>query len=157
MGKERAEQTIDELDKKLLNVLQEDARLSYRQIAKRVKVSVATVMHRVKKLEKSGIIKRYSALLDFDKLGYDVQVIIDIRVSEGKLFQVERKIATHPNVYAVYDNTGHFDATIIAKFKNRRSMDNFLKKIQSYEFVERTETKLILNTIKEEGIRVYGN
>ena len=53
---------------------------------------------------------------------------IDRLVAKGKLFHVEKKIASHPNIYAVYDTTGHFDATIIAKFKNTRSMDNFLKK-----------------------------
>ena len=88
------------------------------------------------------------------KLGYDVQVIIDIRISKGKLFLVEKKIASHPNICAIYDTTGHFDAAIIAKFKTRRQMDDFLKLVQSYDFVERTETRLILNIIKESNIVV---
>ena len=145
---------IDDTDKKILGVLQDNAKLSYRQICKKVGVSVATVMHRVKKLEQSGIIKKYSALLDYDRLGYDVPVMIGIRVAKGKLFNVENKIATHPNVFAVYDKTGDFDSTIIARFKNRKSMDAFLKKIQTYDFIERTETQLILNTIKEEGTKL---
>ncbi|RMF04981.1 Lrp/AsnC family transcriptional regulator, partial [Candidatus Woesearchaeota archaeon] len=62
------------------------------------------------------------------------------------------KIAADPHVTAVYDNTGDFDATVIAKFKNRRGLDSFLKKIQTYDFVERTETRMILNTIKEDTI-----
>ena len=52
-------------------------------------------------------------------------------------------------MFAIYDITGTFDAVILARFKSTRQMDAFLKKIQSYEFVERTETKLILKTIKE--------
>jgi DNA-binding Lrp family transcriptional regulator len=145
---------LDKTDKAILNVLHDNARFSYRQIARLVKVSVATVLNRVRVLEESGVIKKYSVVLDYDKLGYDVEVIIDVRVSKGKLFEVERKIAKHPNVFAVYDNTGHFDATIVARFTNRRAMDTFLKKIQSYDFVERTETKLVLNTFKEEQIKV---
>ena len=145
---------IDDTDKKILGVLQDNAKLSYRQICKKVGVSVATVMHRVKKLEQSGMIKKYSALLDYDRLGYDVPVMIEIRVAKGKLFNVENKIATHPNVFAVYDKTGDFDSTIIARVKNRKSMDAFLKKIQTYDFIERTETQLILNTIKEEGTKL---
>ena len=145
---------IDKLDRQIVNILVDNSRLSYRNIAKKVKVSVATVMHRVKNLEQSGIIKKYSAVIDYEKAGYDVEVIIDLRISKGKLFMVENKIANHPNVSAVYDNTGMFDATIIAKFKSRRGMDEFLKKIQTYDFVERTETRLILNIIKEEGIRL---
>jgi DNA-binding Lrp family transcriptional regulator len=145
---------IDNIDKELINILIDNSRLSYRQIAKKAKVSVATVMHRVNRLNKQGVIKKYSTIIDLEKLNYDVHVIISVRVSKGKLFEVEKKIATHPNVAAVYDITGDFDAIVIAKFKNRRSMDNFLKRIQTYDFVERTQTVLILNTIKEEQLKI---
>ncbi len=145
---------LEETDKKILNVIIDNSRLSLREIAKRVNVSVATVMHHVKRLEKEGIIKKYTAKLDYEKAGYDVEVVIEIRISKGKLFEVEKKIAMHPNVFAVYDITGAFDAVVLARFKTRRLMDNFLKKLQTYEFVERTETKLVLNTIKEENIGV---
>ncbi len=80
--------------------------------------------------------------------------MIEIRISKGKLFDVEKKIASNPNVFAIYDVTGSFDAVVLARFRTRRQMDNFLKRLQTYEFVERTETKLILNTIKEEFIKV---
>ncbi len=143
---------MEETDKKILNILAENSRLSLRQIAKQAHVSVGTVMNHVKSLEKHNIIKKYTAKLDYEKMGYDVEVIIDIRISKGKLFEVEKKISADPNVFAVYDTTGAFDAMILARFSNRRKMDNFLKKIQTYEFVERTETRLILKTMKEENI-----
>jgi DNA-binding Lrp family transcriptional regulator len=111
-------------------------------------------MHRVNKLEQSGIIKKYTVQLDYQKLGYELVVCIDIRVAKGKLFEVERLVAKHPSVQAVYDVTGSFDSLVIAKFKNRKELDNFVKKIQTYDFVERTETRLVLNTIKEEFIEV---
>lgn len=145
---------IDKKDQDIINVLIDDSRLSYRKIAKKVDLSVATVLNRIKRLEKENIIKGYSAIVDYEKLGYDVWVIIQIRISKGKLFDVEQKIATHPNVFIVYDHTGDFDTTIVAKFKTRKLMDNFLKKIQTYDFVERTETKLILNTLKEDQIKL---
>ena len=145
---------LTEKDKKILNILVEDSRLSLRQIAKKADVSVATVMNHLKQLEKEGIIKKYTAKLDYEKAGYDVEVMIEIRISKGKLFEVEKKISSNPNVFAVYDITGSFDAVVLARFPTRRQMDNFLKKLQTYEFVERTETKLILNTIKEENIGV---
>lgn len=145
---------LEETDKKILNILLENSRLSLRQIAKKANVSVATVMNHIRKLEQEKIIKEYTAKLDYEKIGYDVEVIIEIRISKGKLFEVEKKIAVHPNVFAVYDITGAFDAVVLARFPTRRQMDNFLKKLQTYEFVERTETKLILNTIKEKNIEV---
>lgn len=147
---EESKQMVDDINKKILNVLLENSRLSYRQIAKKVGVSVATIMNRVNNLEKNKIIKKYSAVLDYEKLGYDVDVLIEMKISKGRLFEVEKQIASNPNVYAVYDTTGSFDATVVARFPGRRKMDSFLKKIQTYSFVERTNTKLILNTIKEE-------
>lgn len=143
---------IDETGKKLLNVMLTDSRLSYRQMAPKVGVSVATVMNRVRRLEKEGVIKGYTAVFDYEKLGYDIDAIINMKISKGKLFEVERKIANHPSVAAVFDITGDFDSLIVAKFKNRRALDAFLKKIQTYEFVERTHTILILNTIKNAQI-----
>ena len=145
---------LENTDKKILNIIVENSRLSLRQIAKKANVSAATVMHHIKKLEKDGVIKKYTAKLDYEKAGYDVDVMIEIRISKGKLFEVERKIASHPNVFAVYDITGAFDSLVLARFPTRRQMDNFLKKLQTYEFVERTETKLILNNIKEDNIGV---
>lgn len=145
---------LDKTDAAIIDVLEDNARLSLRKIARKVGVSVATVMHRLNKLEKEGIIKRYSAIIDYDKAGYDLQALIDIRVSKGKLFEVEKKIATHPNVCAVYDVTGQFDAVVLARFKNRKGLDSFIKKVQTYDFVERTETKLILNTIKEAQLKI---
>ena len=147
---------LDENDKKIIEILTENSRLSYRQIAKKLALSVATVMNRVKKLENEKIIKKYSALLDYEKLGFDIDVIIDVRISKGKLLEVESVIAKNPNVFAVYDVTGDFDAVVLARFPNRRKMDNFIKKLQKLDFVERTETKRILNTIKEEETGIYG-
>ena len=144
----------DDVDKKIINALIVDSKLSYRDIGKQVKVSVATAMNRVKRLEKESVIKRYTTIIDYDRIGYDVEVLIEVRISKGKLFKVEKEIAHHPNVFGVYDITGDFDASILARFKNRKGMDAFLKKIQTYDFVERTNTRIILNTIKEKEIGV---
>jgi Lrp/AsnC family transcriptional regulator, regulator for asnA, asnC and gidA len=145
---------IDDLDRKLLNLILGNSRLSSRDLAKETGVSIVTVLKRVKVLEQDGMIKRYTADLNYDKLGYDVSVMIKMRIAKGKLFEVEGKIATDAHVFAVYDITGDFDAIILAKFKNRKSMDAFLKFIQTFDFVERTETSLILNTIKESNIPI---
>ena len=144
---------LDAVDRHILNALLENARLSYRQIAKKANVSAATVMHRIKALEKD-VIKKYTVILDYEQMGYGIEVIFEVRISKGKLFEVEQKIAHHPNVIAVYDITGDFDSVIIARFPNRRKMDEFLKKMQTYSFVERTYTKVILNTIKEAPMSV---
>jgi len=145
---------IDSMDRKIINELVLNSKISLRKLATMLNVSFVTVMNRIKKLEKSGVISGYSVNVDFEKLGYDVHVLIEIRIAKGKLLELEKKIAKSPNVYAVYDTTGEYDATILAKFKSTRMMDSFIKKMQTYDFVQRTNTKLVLNTIKEKQISI---
>lgn len=140
---------MDDIDRKILNHLQYRGRDSYREIARSIDSSPSTVMKRVRDLESKGLIKGYSAMVDYDLVGFDIHVIVEVRVAKGKLKLIESKIARNGAVQMVFDNTGSSDATVIARFRNRKGLDRFIKKLQTYDFVERTETKLILNTVKE--------
>jgi DNA-binding Lrp family transcriptional regulator len=140
---------LNETDKKILKSLLEDARFSSRQIAKNVGVSVGTVLSRIKKMEEIGIIKGYSAILDHEKLGYELTVVTEITVSKGRLVEMENEIAKNPNVCGVYDVTGLTDAVIIAKFKSREELGKFTKILLALPYVERTNTHVVLTTVKE--------
>lgn len=141
--------TLNDTDKKILKNLLEDARFSSRQIAKKIGVSVGTVLSRIKKMEEKGLIKGYSAILDQDKLGYQLTVLTEITVSKGKLLEMEKEIAKIPNVCGVYDITGLTDAVILAKFKNREQLGGFTKYLLSLPYLERTNTHVVLTTVKE--------
>jgi DNA-binding Lrp family transcriptional regulator len=141
---------LDETDVKVLKALTEDARLSSRQIAKKCQISVGTALARIKKMEEDGVIKGYTALLDQEKLGYELTVVTEITVSKGRLLEMENEIARIPNVCSVYDLTGMSDAAIIAKFKNREELSKFTKRLLSLPYVERTNTHVVLTTIKED-------
>jgi DNA-binding Lrp family transcriptional regulator len=141
---------LDETDVKVLKVLTEDARLSSRQIAKECKISIGTVLSRIKRMEEGGVIKGYTVLLDQEKLGFELTVVTEITVSKGRLLEMENEIARIPNVCCVYDLTGLSDAAIIAKFKNREELSKFTKRLLSLPFVERTNTHVVLTTIKED-------
>lgn len=145
---------VADIDMAIINALIDDSRLSYRQLAGKIGVSAATIMKHVKGLEKAGVIMGYTAVIDHEKLGFDIDVIIHIKVSKGKLFEVEKRIATSDCVKAVYDVTGDYDSVVVARFRNRRILDSFLKKIQTYDFVERTNTIMILNTIKDRQMKL---
>tara|TARA_B100000029_G_scaffold235347_2_gene232508 strand:+ start:30815 stop:31264 length:450 start_codon:yes stop_codon:yes gene_type:complete len=142
--------SIDETDKKIIAEYIKDARVSYREVAKRLQLAVGTVLTRTKKLEKDGIIDSYSAILNYDKLGYEIIAISEITVSKGKLTEVENAIAKLSPTCAVYDVTGENDVIIISKFKTRDEMSNFTKKLLSMSNVERTNSKIVLNTVKED-------
>lgn len=141
---------LDEINVKVLKALTEDARLSSRQIAKQCEISVGTALSRIKKMEEEGVIKGYTALLDQEKLGYELTVVTEITVSKGRLLEMENEIARIPNVCCVYDLTGLSDAAIIAKFKNREELSKFTKRLLSLPYVERTNTHVVLTTIKED-------
>lgn len=141
---------LDEKDVKILKALTVDARLSSRQIARQCDVSIGTALSRIKKMENEGIIKGYSALLDHEKLGYELTVVSEITVSKGRLLEMESEIARFPNVCCVYDVTGLLDAIIIAKFKNREELSRFTKRLLALPYVERTNTHVVLTTIKED-------
>ena len=128
----------------------ENARLSNRQIARNIGVSVGTIIARIQKMEQEGIIQGYSAILNQEKLDYDLTVVTEITVSKGKLIEVEQEIAKIPNVCAVYDVTGLTDAMVIVKSKNRKELSEFTKNVLAMPYVERTNTHLVLTTVKED-------
>ncbi len=142
---------MDDRDTKILNHLLIDARQSARQLAHRLGVSTVTMISRIKKLEENKIIKGYSARLDHELLGYDITVIIEVKTTGGKMLEIENKIAKQDNVIAVYDITGDADTIVIAKFKDRKSVSSFVKKLLEIPNVENTVTHIVLNTIKEDN------
>ena len=141
---------LNETDMKILQVLMEDARFSSRQIAKKVGISVGTVLSRIRKMEEEGLIKGYSVTMDHEKLGYELTVVMEVTVSKGRLVEMENEIAKIPNVCSVYDVTGLTDAFIIAKFKSREELGKFTKRLLALPYIERTNTHVVLTTVKED-------
>ena len=141
---------LDDIDRKLIGELLRNSKRSYRELARAIGVSAATVINRVQRLESSGVIKDYSTRLDHERLGYELTVITEIIVSKGKLLETDAEIAKIPNVCAVYDITGQTDAMVVAKFKSRSSLSEFTKMLLSMPYVERTNTHVVLTTVKED-------
>ncbi|RJS88829.1 AsnC family transcriptional regulator [Candidatus Bathyarchaeota archaeon] len=141
---------LDDLDRRILKELLKNSNRSYRALARCLGVAVTTVINRIQRLEELGVITGYTISVDYEKLGYELTVITEITVSKGKLLEMEREIAEIPSVCAVYDVTGLTDAMIIAKFRNRRELSKFTKGLLSMPFIERTNTHVVLTTVKED-------
>ena len=140
---------IDKTDEEIIKNLTVDARLSARQLAIKLGMSTVTILSRIKKLEKEKIISGYSALIDHEKLGYDLTAIIEI-ISKKNILEIEEKLAKIENVCGVYDITGNTDTIILAKFRGRNELSRFVKDLSAMENVENTITHIVLNTIKED-------
>ena len=141
---------LDEIDRKLLKELLIDSKRSFRELAKSIGVAPATVINHVQRLESGGVIKDYSVRLDHERLGYELTVVTEIVVSKGKLLETDVEIAKIPSVCAVYDITGQTDAMVVAKFKTRSGLSDFTKKLLAMPYVERTNTHVVLTTVKED-------
>jgi DNA-binding Lrp family transcriptional regulator len=141
---------LDALDRQILQELNVDARRSHREIASRLKVSPTTVSTRVGRLERDGVIRGYVPLLDDELMGWDLAATIGIRISKGRLREVEERLARDPRAYAIYDVTGDYDALLIGRFRDRRDLDRFVKHALQDPYVERTNTQVVLNRVKED-------
>jgi len=141
---------IDELDRKIIRVLNQNARKSFREVAKEVGTSVTAVINKVKKLEKANAIKGYIPVIDAEYFGFELFAIIALRISKGKLLETQEKISEDPQVMAVYDITGEWDSLVIGYFKDRDDLNKFIKNLLSLRYIDRTITHIVLNVVKEE-------
>ena len=141
---------LDELDIDILRSLNENARKSFRDIAKELHVSLTTVSNRVRAMERGGIIQGYMPIVDATKLGFDIMVVIGIKVIHGRIVETEKDLAKDPAVFAVFDSTGEWDAIIMARFRTRSELNIFVKKVLDHENVDRTYTQVVLNITKDE-------
>jgi Lrp/AsnC family transcriptional regulator, regulator for asnA, asnC and gidA len=141
---------LDDLDRAILEELNVDARRSHREVAHRLKVSPTTVSARIGRLEEEGVIRGYIPLLDDEQLGFDLWALIGIRISKGRLREVEERLARDPRAYAIYDVTGEHDALLIGRFRDRRDLDRFVKHALQDPHVERSNTQVVLNRVKED-------
>jgi DNA-binding Lrp family transcriptional regulator len=141
---------IDDLDRAIISIFNEDGRISYRKIAKKLDISIGTVHNRMEKLTQNGVIKKFAPVIDHQKLGYNLTTIIGVRVKGGVLRNWEDRTAYHQNVLCMYDVTGEFDAILVARFKDTNELDDFIKKLLKEPDVQRTYTQTVLNIVKED-------
>ncbi|MEM4733100.1 MAG: Lrp/AsnC family transcriptional regulator [Candidatus Bathyarchaeia archaeon] len=143
-------ESVYSIDFKIISLLQEDCRLSFNKIARKLGISVGTAFNHVKDLEKKGIVKNYTAVVDAAKLGYTLTVLILVQTEGSQLSQIEQEIANTAAANAVYDITGDYDIAVIAKFKDRASLNAYLKNLLTSPHIKRTVTNIALNVVKED-------
>ena len=141
---------IDDLDRKIIRVLNENARKSFREVAKELGVSVTSVIQRVKKFEEKGVIKGYIPIVDQEYFEMKMVAVIALRISQGKLIETQAKIAEDKRVMSVYDVTGEWDSILIGYFKDRQDLNDFIKNLLAHKNVDRSVTHIVLNVVKEE-------
>ena len=141
---------LDANDLKIIENLSSNSRTSARNLAQKIGISTVTVISKMKKMEKAGIIKKYSVVIDHEKIGYLMSAVIEIVLKKSGFDEAADKIANYPNVCALYDVTGNTDVMVIAKFKSGSDLTNFIKEIEKIDSVDTIITHVVLNNIKED-------
>jgi len=141
---------IDEVDKVILDMLQEDARKSFREIAERANVSEATIFVRVRKLLDRGIIKRFSALVSSEQIGRGLTAFVLIDADPKRLQDVYEALSAIDDIYEIYDVTGSYYAIVKIRTTDREKLKDIIDRIGLIEGITRTETAIVFRCIKEE-------
>ena len=142
---------LDNTDRAILQALMEDSRASQRELSRIVGVAQGTITNRLKKLESQNIIQGYSVVLDPESVGWSMTIMAGLRISKGKMIDVQQKIAADPRVFSVYDVTGDWDSIVMARVRDRADLDDLTKTVFTLEGVTRSFTHVVLNTVKEDG------
>jgi Lrp/AsnC family leucine-responsive transcriptional regulator len=141
---------IDTIDRHILAVLQENCKLPLAKIGERVGLSAPSVNERIRKLEESGIIRGYTAVLDARKLGKDITAFIGVFIDHPKLIgKFEKDVAYIEDVQECHHVTGEYTLLLKIKTENTSTLEALLRKIRSIEGVARTETSVVLRTSTE--------
>ena len=140
---------LDNIDKKILIELQRSGRESASHIAEKINLSVPTITERIRKLQDSGVILGFQAIVDPMTLGLDVAAIITI-ISGSSQYYKKVTIAAEetPEVIQCFSTTGNGSHTLLVMTKNSNTLEELLRKIQSWPGVNRTETQIILSSYK---------
>ncbi|MDH5688110.1 MAG: Lrp/AsnC family transcriptional regulator [Candidatus Bathyarchaeota archaeon] len=141
---------IDETDRVILDMLQEDARKSFREIAESANVSEATIFVRVRKLLERGIIKRFTALVSSEQIGKGLTAFVLMDADPKRLQDVYDALSVIDDIYEIYDVTGSYYAIVKIRTSDREKLKDVIDRIGLIEGITKTETAVVLRCIKEE-------
>ncbi len=141
---------LDDTDRAILRRLQEDARISFNEIAKEVGTSEATVFVRVKKLQNAGVIKGFRAVVDPQKVGKQVTAFALVKAEPKSYPKMLAQLASFDEICEVYDVTGAYYSILKVRTGTSEQLARVLDRIGEIEGVAGTETVIVLRTIKDE-------
>jgi Lrp/AsnC family transcriptional regulator, leucine-responsive regulatory protein len=144
---------LDETDVQILNLLQNDGRITNAELAKRVGLSPPSVLQRVRSLEKAGLVRGYVALLEPERLGLRITALVMISLSlhqEQPIERFRRSIQEIPEIIECYHVSGDFDFLLKVVVRDMRSYEVFLReKLSKIKGIGKITTNFVLATNKQ--------
>src|SRR5512143_845921 len=149
-GPNGSDAALDDIDRHILVLLQEDCRTAYARIGEQVGLSAPAVLERIKKLEVAGVITGYHAALDARALGLDVTAFIGVITdSPDSIEHFEEQVLGVDDVLECHHVTGEYTLLLKAKTANTSTLERLISRIRALDGVARTETTVVLSTLAE--------
>ena len=154
MKPRRDELGLDEIDRRILALLQADCKTPLAKVGERVGLSAPSVVERVRKLEAEGFITGYHAQLDARRLGMDITAFIGVSIGHPKGIAIfEQQLERLHDVLECHHVTGGYTLLLKAKTHDTQSLERLIRTLRSIEGVERTETSVVLSTkVEHSGV-----
>lgn len=151
-GEESISVKLDERDRELLRHLQEDARITNAELARRVDLSPPGLQKRLRKLEEAGVIEGYATLLNREAVGYDMLCFVQVTLQRHEPEAVRRfrkLVQEMPEVLECYHLTGEYDYLLKVVLRNRKHLEVFLMEtLTPIPGMDKIRTSLVLSNIK---------
>ncbi|WP_449404982.1 HTH-type transcriptional regulator Lrp [Halobacterium jilantaiense] len=141
--------TYENLDVKLVNELLGDGRASLRSLADDLDVSVTTVSNHLQTLEDEGVVDGYTPVVDYERLGFDVTAILQLKVDGDALPDITDRLRGHKQMVSVYEVTGDYDVVAVGKFQDTDDMNALIKELLSDADINESNTSVVLNAAAE--------
>ncbi|HAP77591.1 MAG TPA: AsnC family transcriptional regulator [Acidimicrobiaceae bacterium] len=139
---------LDPLDRRIIDILRGDGRISWRELADRVHLAPSSAADRVRRLESAGLIRGYQARIDPRALGRDVRAVVDVALPPGvDPAQFEEILRQREEVALAVYVTGPADYTIIVDCAGAEGLDAFIRWLKAEGGVARTESKFVLRPV----------
>ncbi|MFX1497062.1 MAG: Lrp/AsnC family transcriptional regulator [Promethearchaeota archaeon] len=142
---------LDDLDKQILSILQNNAKASLRDIEKEIQLTPTSIRMRINRLKEKKVIKQYVTLIDCRFLGYREMVMASLRVNSSyPLDDLKRKIELMDKIKYAYIITGEYPLFIMAKCLNHQDSMGLIENLRNLPGVEEVKTQIVLDKIKED-------
>ncbi len=143
---------MDQIDLKILNLLQGDAKITAKDLSNRLSLSVTPIYERIRKLEKQGIIKNYVAIIDPEMVNKSLVVFLNLTIKEHNMearSNLLRSLTSLDEISELYHTSGTYDFVAKVRFSSIKEYKDFLvNKVASIENIADIESHIVLEEIK---------
>lgn len=141
---------IDKEGNEILRMLEENSRTPLREIAKKLKSSEGMVHHRIERMKEDGIIEKFSIVVDPEKIGIELTVFIQLKISGGEIRRTMEELATRDEVRCVYSISGDYNVLLFCRFMDIKHLNEFLEDILEISSIDRSMVLPVLKKAKED-------